>query len=84
MTDFEELAQLAGGCRIFYPSQPEQAVSYFMESHNYSHLIAMIITVNVWSYLQAEDLLLTGSLGDPIAKARQWTPKDFNTKALRN
>lgn len=86
MDDFEELADLSGQCRKWYPKYPEEAVAYFIDAYQVSHLISTLIVVNVWSYLHAEHILLTGDLLEPISNSRKWTEKDFTNiaKALRN
>tara|TARA_A100001037_G_C14956735_1_gene547544 strand:+ start:226 stop:498 length:273 start_codon:yes stop_codon:yes gene_type:complete len=84
--DFEELSMIAGECRLWYPKRPEEAVDYFMEAYGYSHLISAIIVANAWSYLQAENILLTGELTEPLSSSRKWEPSDFEKiqKSLRN
>jgi len=86
MADFEELADLSGRCRKWYPKFPEEAVDYFIDEYGLSHLISTLVVVNVWAYLQAENILLTGDLLEPISNSREWTTRDFTNvaKALRN
>jgi len=86
MSDFEELSAIAGECRLWYPKSPEDAIEYYMDAYGYSHLISSIIVANAWSYLQAENILLTGDLTEPLSSSRKWEPKDFEKvqKSLRN
>tara|TARA_Y100001938_G_C8099308_1_gene440388 strand:+ start:2415 stop:2669 length:255 start_codon:yes stop_codon:yes gene_type:complete len=81
MQDFEEMAQLAGEVRKFYPQEPELAMRHFEAS--YTRLISGLILGMAWNYLEAEHILFTGERTDPLQSARKWEAKDF-TQFSRN
>ena len=75
MQDFEEMAQLAGEVRKFFPDDPELAMKHF--ETGYSRLIAGLILGMAWNYLEAEHILFTGDRTDPLHSSRKWEAKDF-------